>query len=206
MPRKAEPLARTKRRAARKAKALPRFKQKRAAGRPMVYEAEAHCARAYKLALLGLTDAEIAEQFGVDVSTFNRWKAQHPELKEALNDGKTPFDAEVAAAMGKRALGYEHPAVKIFMPQGAKEPVYAPYMEHIPGDVGAQKSWLFNRQGMRWKDRQQVEVGGTIEHRLLAMTPEERTVEAIAFAAKMRQAIAEARKTIDGEAKEVEKG
>jgi hypothetical protein len=39
--------------------------------------------------------------------------------------------------MGRRAVGFEHPAVKIFMPAGAPEPVYAPYMEYHPPDVNA---------------------------------------------------------------------
>jgi hypothetical protein len=67
-------------------------------------------------------------------------QAAHPEFSEALQNGKTPADAEIAASFYKRGLGYEQPAVKIFMPAGADAPVYAPYMEHYPGDVGAQKS------------------------------------------------------------------
>jgi hypothetical protein len=79
---------------ARKARAaLPKFKQKRAAGRPIIYEAEAHCARAFKLALLGLTDLEIAEQFGISELTLNRWKAEHPEFRKSLKNGKVPADA-----------------------------------------------------------------------------------------------------------------
>lgn len=154
---------------------LPKFTQKRAAGRPMIYEAEAHCARAHSLALLGLTDVEIAFQFGIAPSTLEAWQKKHPRFSEALNSGKVPADAEVAKSMFKRAIGYDHPAVKIFAPQElGGEPIYAPHLEHYPGDVGAQKSWLFNRQGMRWRDRQQVEVSGTLEHRISQMTPEQR--------------------------------
>jgi hypothetical protein len=32
----------------------------------------------------------------------------------------------------ERANGYSYDAVKIFMPAGAKKPVYAPYVEHVP--------------------------------------------------------------------------
>jgi hypothetical protein len=38
-----------------------------------------------------------------------------------------------------------HDAVKIFMPAGAKKPVYAPYVEHVPPDVTAAIFWLKNR-------------------------------------------------------------
>ena len=124
--------------------------------------------------------------------------------RSSLNEGRVFADAEVAATMYKRAIGYEQPAVKIFAPQtpGA-ETVYAPYLEHYPGDVGAQKSWLFNRQGMRWRDRQEIAVEGSIEHQLARMTPEERIADARELAAQIKQALAEAR-TIEGEAEEVE--
>jgi hypothetical protein len=29
-------------------------------------------------------------------------------------------------------VGYSYDAVKIFMPAGAKKPIYAPYVEHAP--------------------------------------------------------------------------
>ena len=36
-----------------------------------------------------------------------------------------------------RANGCNYEATKIFMPANAKEPVYAPYVEHVPPDVTA---------------------------------------------------------------------
>ena len=120
-------------------------------------------------------------------------QAAHPEFSEALQSGKTPADAEMAASFYKRGLGYEQPAVKIFMPAGADAPVYAPYMEHYPGDVGAQKSWLFNRQRERWKDRQQVDMGGTLDVRLAQMTPDERAADAVALVQRIQARLAAAR-------------
>src|ERR1700686_2475311 len=107
------------RREKQKATALPKFTLPRAAGRPVLYDGPAHCSRAHKLALLGLTDAEIAEQFGVNPDTLTQWKADYPDFSVSLNDGKTPYDAEVAVSMGQRARGYQYEAVKIFMPQGS---------------------------------------------------------------------------------------
>jgi hypothetical protein len=97
-----------------------------------------------------------------------------------------PADAEVAASHYQRALGYEREAVKIFMPAGADKPVYAPYMEHYPGDVGAQKNWLFNRQRERWKDRQSLDVGGTLDVRIANMTPDERAADAVELVERIR--------------------
>jgi hypothetical protein len=120
-------------------------------------------------------------------------------FSEALQSGKTPADAEMAASFYKRGLGYEQPAVKIFMPAGADAPVYAPYMEHYPGDVGAQKSWLFNRQRDRWKDRQQVDTSGTLEVRLAQMTPDERAADAVALVQRIQARLAAVR-TVEYEA------
>jgi hypothetical protein len=47
--------------------------------------------------------------------------------------------------------------VKIFMPAGAKKPVYAPYVEHVPPDVTACIFWLKNRDPAHWRDAWQLE-------------------------------------------------
>ena len=57
----------------------------------------------------------------------------------------------------ERANGYNYDAVKIFMPAGSKQPVYAHYVEHCPPDVAAAFIWLKNRDPERWRDAQQVE-------------------------------------------------
>ena len=57
----------------------------------------------------------------------------------------------------ERANGYSYDAVKIFMPTGAKKPVYAPYVEHVPPDVTACIFWLKNRDPQHWRDSQQLE-------------------------------------------------
>jgi hypothetical protein len=48
-------------------------------------------------------------------------------------------------------------AVKIFMPAGAKAPIYTPYVEHVPPDVTACIFWLKNRRPQDWRDVQQME-------------------------------------------------
>jgi hypothetical protein len=58
-----------------------------------------------KLCRLGATDVEIADFFGKDERTINRWKADHPESCQALNDGKLVSDMDVADRLHQRALG-----------------------------------------------------------------------------------------------------
>ena len=97
------------------------------------------------------------------------------------------------------------------MPAGASEPVYAPYTKHYPPDTKAALRWLRNRQPDVWRDRQEVNVTGTLQHRLLQMTPEERIKDAEELAERIRARLAEHRMTIEherevseGEATEVE--
>ncbi len=105
----------------------------------------------------------------------------------------------MAESLYRRGLGYEHLATKIFMPAGASEPVYAPYVEHYPPDTNAALAWLSRRQPDRWKERQQVDVSGSLEHRLNQMTPEERAADAVELMARVRRRLAEYRQTIEHE-------
>jgi hypothetical protein len=65
--------------------------------------------------------------------------------------------------------------------------------------VGAQKNWLFNRQRGRWQERQSVDVGGTLDVRLAAMTPDERAADAVALVQRIQASLAASR-LIEGEA------
>jgi hypothetical protein len=53
------------------------------------------------------------------------------------------------------ATSYE--AVKIFLPYGSREPVYAPYIEHVPPSDVAAIFWLKNRKPAQWRDAWQIE-------------------------------------------------
>jgi len=93
--------------------------------------------------------------------------------------------------------GYSHEAVKIFMPSGVGKPVYVPYTQYYPPDTKAALRWLMNRQPAKWRDRQEVNVTGTIAHRLAQMTPEERGAFAVNLAAQARQRLIDAGVTGD---------
>jgi hypothetical protein len=44
---------------------------------------------------------------------------------------KKEADERTERSLYQRANGYSYDAVKIFMPDGAKKPIYAPYVEHV---------------------------------------------------------------------------
>lgn len=131
------------------------------AGRPSSYKPE-YAEQVAKLALLGATDQEVADFFGVDARTIYRWKHEHDEFCQALKAGKEVADERVERSLYQRAIGYEQDEVKIFMPGGAEAPVYAPYRAKIAPDTTAAIFWLKNRRKDDWRDRKEVEHSGNI--------------------------------------------
>src|ERR1700730_14472630 len=125
-------------------------------GRPTDYSVEM-AERAFALAQQGATDREIADGLDIGTTTFYRWCNEHPEFREATRLGKEAADERVERSLYHRALGYSHDAVKIFMPAGASEPVYAPFVEHFPPDTAAASLWLRNRKPDKWRDKQDIE-------------------------------------------------
>jgi hypothetical protein len=138
-----------------KRRAKIKRKAKRPEGRPPLYGPK-YLERVHELCLLGFSDQDIARKLEIGESTLNFWKKRHPEFLACYRDGRERADGKVAKALFRRALGYEHPAVKIFNDNG--QPMVVPYTEHYPPDTAAALSWLKNRQPDHWHDR--VEVTG----------------------------------------------
>lgn len=164
-------------------------------GRPGVYCAN-YPELARRLALVGVTDKELASVFGITVEALYGWDKAHPDFLQARTRGGIMADSVVAVRLYHRAIGYDHPAVKIFMPAGADSPVYAPYVEHHPPDVQAIIWWLKNRQRRHWKDKVEIDIGGRIDvssvpYNPALLTEEQREV--------MRDALLTIGPTIEGE-------
>ncbi len=121
----------------------------RGGGRPTAYKPE-FCAIARKMCELGATDEDLAEALGVSERTVRTWMVLHEDFSAACRVGKQAADDLVERRFYNRAVGYAFDAVKIFMPAGATEPVYAPYREHVPPDVNAARFWLQNRRLDQW--------------------------------------------------------
>jgi hypothetical protein len=128
-------------------------------GRPSSYKPE-FAEQAYKLCLLGATDAKLADFFGVSEQTVNAWKLAHADFLESITRGKDSADAEVAQALFHRAKGYSHPEVDIKVI--AAEIVQTKLVKHYPPDTPAASLWLRNRQPKLWRDK--VELTGPGEN------------------------------------------
>lgn len=104
---------------------------------------------------LGGTDKDVAEAMGVCERTLNNWKCKYPELAEVMTIGKDVADDRVERSLFQMAIGYEQEEVKIFMPAGATEPVYAPYTAKVAPSPTAAIFWLKNRRKDEWRDKRE---------------------------------------------------
>jgi len=133
--------------------------EKTKVGRPSKYQ-DGFPEQARKLCLLGATDPELADFFNVNVDTVHEWKKVHPEFSDAIKSGKMQADADVADRLYQRAMGFEHPEVHISNYQGVI--TQTPITKIYAPDPTAAIFWLKNRQRSSWRDRQDVELAGSV--------------------------------------------
>jgi len=148
-------------------------KKTSAGGRPTLYKEE-YNKTAYKLCLLGATDAALADFFEVNVDTVNEWKIKHPEFSVSIKRGKSFADATIAESLYNRAKGAVvkvQQAVKIVerkpvINKKTGEPTRSVVQtekvqivqleQELPPDTVAGIFWLKNRQPKEWRDKQEV--------------------------------------------------
>ncbi|MEO1503129.1 MAG: hypothetical protein AAFU68_02770 [Pseudomonadota bacterium] len=125
-------------------------------GRPTKYDEKRVLPVIKAMTRIGATDVQMAAALDVSINTFDTWKKKHPEFLGALKEGKQISDELVERRLFERATGYETDAVKIFMPAGKDQPVYAPYTERYAPDTTAAIFWLKNRRPEDWRDSQDI--------------------------------------------------
>ena len=125
-------------------------------GRPTKYQ-PAHAEQARKLALLGLSDAKIADFFGVAESTLHLWKREHSDFSECLASGKERADAEVAATLFQTAIGGQR-IVEVREESDSKgNIIQRRIIRELPPNVGAQKYLLACRHPDKWRESLRLE-------------------------------------------------
>lgn len=135
-------------------------------GRPTKYKEE-YNEQAYKLCLLGATDAKLADFFDIAESTLYEWKLEYPDFSESLKKGKLRADSEIAEGLYNRAKGASintQQAIKIkdsqFNSEGRKvseeERVeVVGLLQEVPPDTAAAIFWLKNRNPEMWRDKRE---------------------------------------------------
>lgn len=112
----------------------------------------------YRLAVLGMTNKEIAEHYNIKYETWMQWlnpgsKIYKPELAETIEHGTTGIVAKVADRLVHRALGYKHKAVKFFYNSEDDKVVRQDYTQHYPPSEVAAAFILKNKRPDKWKDK-----------------------------------------------------
>lgn len=118
------------------------------------------CEQVRKIAEMGATDREIAQMLGITEWCMSSWRLAHPEFAAAMKQGKDAVDERVQRSLYGRAVGYSYDDEKIIVADGAI--VREPVVEHVPPDVTACIFWLKNRRPDLWRDKRDVEHGGSV--------------------------------------------
>lgn len=119
--------------------------------------------QARKLALLGLTDAELAAFFGVDPRTIYNWYKEFPAFFQSVQEGKVVADANVADSLYKRATGEHVEIEKAYRNKTTGDVELVKIKQFIPGESGAALNWLKNRRKENWRDKVEHEHSGSLE-------------------------------------------
>lgn len=140
--------------------------EKHPGGRPPKYNKDFHPKLAELLARDGLIDREIATELGICETTITNWKKEHPEFLASIKRGKDSQDDQVESALLKTAKGYEYDAQKpITVSDGTGMGSHVEivnYKEKVTPNTTAMIFWLKNRRPDKWRDKQEIDVSGTI--------------------------------------------
>jgi hypothetical protein len=120
-----------------------------AMGRPSRFDADLS-EQAHNYCLLGATNDELAEFFGVCPSTIDNWIARHATFGDAVRSGRVVADARVARGLYARAVGYDRTVEREIILGGELERLTSTV--HYPPNVQACIFWLRNRRRRTWSD------------------------------------------------------
>tara|TARA_R110002012_G_scaffold198074_3_gene366797 strand:+ start:2052 stop:2510 length:459 start_codon:yes stop_codon:yes gene_type:complete len=129
-------------------------KTKKPSGRPEKYQ-ETFNEQARKLCLMGYTNDQLADFFGVARSTLQLWVKGKAGFSDALKAGKELADMNVTVGLYERACGYSHIETKVFCNQG--EITTHDVKKTYPPDPISIKYWLNNRQPEKWREKVDTE-------------------------------------------------
>jgi len=139
----------------------------------------------------GHTEASVAKSFGVGVSTWERYKTEYRDFREAIRKAGMNATAVVVNSLFKRANGYKYEETQyIFDPpkQDQDGKVRNRIREirkvekQMPPDTAAAIFWVTNRDSEHWKNMQNIKHGGEIKNTgVLMISPPEETEEWLQF-------------------------
>lgn len=134
-------------------------------GKPTLYK-EDYPRQAYLIALMGASDQQLAEFFGIKKATLDLWKRKHPDFEHSIKEAKFVADTKVAASLYHRAIGYDFEEVHEMKGRDRNGETYnytKKIKKHLPPDVKAALIWLVNRQPEHWTNAKKKTESKTIK-------------------------------------------
>lgn len=120
------------------------------------------------IAMHGLSDDEIARNFGLEPGKIAAWKEFYPSFRKAIEEGRSRPDQEVVLSLYKIATGsYEE---EVASKHGIRT-----LQKHKP-DLGAIKTWLHNlksRANQNWMESLSLNGGRNPDGSDKPLVPEE---------------------------------
>jgi hypothetical protein len=125
------------------------------------------------MSLLGATDVQMAQVFGVASNTLEMWKKTKPDFLESMRKGKIIADSNVSNSLYLAAVGYSHPD-EVIVPNRIKEfqdgklvsehteIIRVKTIKNYPPNVAAAVKWLSSRQPDLWGHK--LEIKGKVAH------------------------------------------
>ena len=86
-----------------------------------------------------INEDQIAKKLGISVASFEKYKNEHPELRESLKKGKEDLIEELKATLKKKAKGFYYEETKTYIKQeNGKEPkTVEKHKKYAQPDTGA---------------------------------------------------------------------
>ena len=86
-----------------------------------------------------LNEGEIARKLGIGVTSFEKYKREHPELREALREGRFELVEDLKLTLKKKAKGFSYTEKKrVIRDENGKRTTTVEEVErYIPPDTGA---------------------------------------------------------------------
>lgn len=114
------------------------------------------------LAMLGMSDKDIAQALGINPGKFKRYKKKHSSIRVTLRKGRVVAAGKVVKSLYKKANGFSVPEEKLFYSAKYNRVVRADTRKYYPPDTVAQIFWLKNHAPDFWRDRKEVETIGAV--------------------------------------------
>ena len=104
----------------------------------------------------GLTNEQIAQNMGIDVSTLYRWIKRSPDICEALKENKEIADRNVENALYKSALGYSYVEVTKERDETGMMVVTKEVTKEVKPNPTSIIYWLKNRMPKVYRDHPEL--------------------------------------------------